>query len=55
MEGLVFGGAYIQREICVTKFKKSTLLYRFCPFDLFCIWVQFPSISPQGLIFGGAI
>ena len=30
------------------------LLYRFC-FVLFCIWGHFPSTSPQGLIFGGAI
>ena len=65
LEGLILGGAYIRWEFCVAKpiglaysskvnLKKYVLPYRFC-LVLFCIWGQFPSISPQGLVFGGAI
>ena len=48
-EGLIFGGAHVRREICVSKliglafsWKK---IYRFC-FVLLCIRGQFPSTSP---------
>ena len=50
-EGLIFGGAYLRREIWVQhrlgypyKWKE---IYRFC-LVLLCIWGQFPSISPPG-------
>ena len=54
LEGLIFGGAYLRREICVSKsiglpyFWKK--IYRFC-FVLLCIWGQFQSTRPPG---GGA-
>ena len=58
-EGLIFGGAYLRREICVSKSiglacsRKE--IYHFC-FVLPCIQGQIPSTSPpRGLIFGGAI
>ena len=62
MEGLIFGGAYVQREICVSKstglaifLERNLLLF----FVLLCATGQFPSTSPPpgggGLIFGGAI
>ena len=64
-EGLIFGGAYLRREICVLKSiglaYSSKEIYRFC-FVLLCIRGHFPSTSPWGggrgeggLIFGGAI
>ena len=59
LEGLIFEGAYVQREICVSKSiglacsGKET--YHFC-FVLRCIRGQIPSTSPpRGLIFEGAI
>ena len=58
-DGLIFGGAYVRREICVSK--SIGLAYswketdRFC-FVLLCIWGQFSKYrSPGGLIFGGVI
>ena len=59
MEGLIFGGAYVRREICVSKSIglacSGKEIYQFC-FVLLCIRGQIPSTSPpRGLIFGGAI
>lgn len=62
-EERIFGGAYIQREMYVTKSiglaysrkgnKKNYMLpYRFC---FFLYLRAIPSISPRGLIFGGGI
>ena len=54
LDGLIFGGAYVRREICVSK--SVGLAYswkeidRFC-FVLLCIWGQFPSTSPRGAYF----
>ena len=68
MDGLIFGGAYVQREICVSKstglaifLERNLLLF----FVLLCATGQFPSTSPParkffalrvwgGFIFGGA-
>ena len=51
LEGLIFGGAYVRREICVSKSIGLAYswkeIYRFC-FVLPCIWGQFPSTSPPG-------
>ena len=50
-EQLIFGGAYVRREICVSKWMglacsgKET--YHFC-FVLLCIRGQIPSTSPPG-------
>ena len=51
MEGLIFGGAYVQREICVSKstglaifLERNLLLF----FVLLCATGQFPSTSPPG-------
>ena len=63
MEGLIFGGVYVQREICVSKSTGLAIfLKRNLPlfFVLLCATGQFPSTSPPGgggggLIFGGAI
>ena len=59
LDGLIFVGAYVRREVCVSK--SIGLAYswkeinRFC-FVLPCIWGQFPKHKPPGgLIFGGAI
>ena len=62
MEGLIFGGAYVQREICVSKstglaifLERNLLLF----FVLLCATGQFPSTSPArgggggGFIWGG--
>ena len=50
-EGLNFGGAYIRREICVSKSIALSYrwkdIYHFC-FVLLCIRGQLPSTSPQG-------
>ena len=56
-----FRRTFVRWKSCVTKSIGlaygwrviDVLLYCFC-FVLFCIWGQFPSISPRGLIFGGA-
>ena len=62
MEGLIFGGAYVQREICVSKSTGLAIfLERNLPlfFVLLCATGQFPCTSPPGggggLIFGWAI
>ena len=51
MEGLIFGGAYIRREICVSKSIglacSEKEIYHFC-FVLLCIRGQIPSTSPPG-------
>ena len=51
MEGLRFGGAYVRREIYVSKSIGLAYswkeIYRFC-FVFFCIRGQFPSKSPRG-------
>ena len=59
MEGPIFGGAYVRREICVIKSVglacSGKEIYHFC-FVLLCIRGQIPSTSPPGgLIFEGAI
>ena len=49
MEGLIFGGAYVQREICVSKSTGLAIfLERNLPlfFVLLCATGQFPSTSP---------
>ena len=51
MEGLIFGGAYVQREICVSKSTGLAIfLERNLPlfFVLLCATGQFPSTSPPG-------
>ena len=51
MEGLIFGGAYLRREICVSKSIglacSGKEIYHFC-FVLLCIGGQIPSTSPAG-------
>ena len=51
MEGLIFGGAYVRREICVSKSIglacSGKEIYHFC-FVLLCIRGQIPSTSPPG-------
>ena len=59
MEGLIFGGAYLRREICVSKSIglacSGKEIDHFC-FVLLCIRGQIPSTSSLGgLLFGGAI
>ena len=62
MEGLIFGGAYLRREISVSKSIGLTYSWKeILPF-LLCFTLYFEAISkyrPQGvggvLIFGGAI
>ena len=59
LEGPIFGGAYVRREICVSKLTELACsgkeIYHFC-FVLLCIRGQIPSTSPPGgLIVGGAI
>ena len=50
-KGLIFGGAYMWREICVSKsiglalFLEGNLPFFFV---LLCIWGQFPSTRPRG-------
>ena len=49
--GLIFGGAYLRRGICVLKSiglaYSCKEIYRFC-FVLLCIWGPFPSTSSPG-------
>ena len=57
LEGPLFGGAYVRREICVSNSIglacSGKEIYHFC-FVLLCIQGQIPSTSPPGgLIFGG--
>ena len=51
LEGLIFEGAYVRREICVSKSIKLACngmeIYHFC-FVLLCIRGQIPSTSPPG-------
>ena len=51
MEGTIFGGAYVRREIYVTKSVglpcSGKEIYTFC-FVLLCIRGQIPSTSPPG-------
>ena len=51
MEGLIFGGAQVRREICVSKSIKVACsgkeIYHVC-FVLLCIRRQIPSTSPPG-------
>ena len=60
MEELIFGGAYVQREICISKLIRLAYtcswkeIYHFC-FVLLCIRGQFPSTGPEGVISGGGI
>ena len=59
LEELIFRGAYLRREICVSKSIglacSGKEIYHFC-FVLLCIPGQIPSTSPPGgLIFRGAI
>ena len=51
LEGLIFRGAYLRREICVSKsIGLALFLVGNLPFFfvLLCIWEQFPSTSPWG-------
>ena len=57
LEGLIFGGAYVRREICVSKSIglacSGKEIYHFC-FILLCIREQIPCISPpEGLYLEG--
>ena len=51
-EGLSFGGAYLQREICVSKIDWASLIVgsKFTDFALFYFVLEgnFPSTSPRG-------
>ena len=51
MEGLKFRGAYVRREICISKSIglacSGKEIYHFC-FVLLCIRRQIPSTSPPG-------
>ena len=51
LEGLIFGGSYLRREICVSKSIGLALswkeIYRF-GFVLLCIWGQFSKYKPPG-------
>ena len=51
MEGPIFGGAYVRREICVSNSIglacSGKEIYHFC-FVLLCIRGQIPSTSPPG-------
>ena len=59
LEGLIFGGAYLRREICVLKSNGLALYLEVnLPF-LLCFTLYLRAIfqvqAPGGLIFGGAI
>ena len=51
LEGLIFGGAYVRTEICVSKLIKLAYsgkeIHHFC-FVLLCIRGKIPSTSPRG-------
>ena len=51
LEGLLFGGTYVRREICVSKSIRLACrgkeIYHFCNV-LLCIQGQIPSTSPPG-------
>ena len=59
LEGLIFGGAYLRREICVSKSIGLALYLEVnLPFLLCCtlnLRAIFQVLSPGRLIFGGAI
>ena len=59
MEGLIFGGAYLRREICVSKSIGASLIVgsKFTVFALFDLVFEgnFQVQAPGGLIFGGAM
>ena len=59
LEGLIFGGAYLRREICVSKSIRLALLLEVnLPFLLcFTLYLRviFQLQAPGGLMFGGAI
>ena len=59
LEGLIFGGAYLRREICVSKSIGLALqLEVHLPFLLcFTLYLRavFQLQAPEGLIFGGTI
>ena len=48
MEGLIFGGAYLRKEICASKLTGLALYALY-------LRVIFQVQAPGGLIFGGAI
>ena len=54
LEGPIFGGAYVRREICVSNLIglacSGKEIYHFC-FVLLCIRGQIPSTSPPGGLF----
>ena len=54
LEGLIFGGAYVRREICVSKSIALACtgkeIYHFC-FVLLCIPEQIPCTSPPGCLY----
>ena len=54
LEGLIFGGAYVRREICVSKSIglacSGKEIYHFC-FVLLYIRGQIPSTTPRGAYF----
>ena len=54
LEGLIFRGAYLRREICVSKSIGLTCsgkeIYHFC-FVLLCIQEEIPSTSPPGVLY----
>ena len=51
LEGPIFGGAYVRREICVSKSIRLACsgkeIYHFC-FVLLCVRGQIPNTSPPG-------
>ena len=47
-EGLIFGGAYLLSEICVSK---SIGLALQLEVNLLCIWGQFPKYKPPGVLY----
>ena len=54
LDGFIFRGAYVGREVCFSK--SIGLAYSWKEIDLFwfvllCIWGQFPSTSPRGAYF----
>ena len=57
LEGLIFGGAYLQMEICVSKLSQPYVGSKFTVFALFYFVFEglfegnFPSTSPQGGIY----
>ena len=56
LEGVIFGGAYLRREICVSK-SIGLVGRKFTVFALFCFVFEgnFQVQDPGELIFGGAI